>query len=54
MADGVDLPVILITGRREGPLRSRAQAAEVVALLEKPFRGDLLLDTVRVALGRRR
>ena len=54
VADGVDLPVILITGRRDGPLRSRAQAAEVVALLEKPFRGDLLLDTVRVALGRRR
>ena len=50
---GAPLPVILITGRRGSALRARADGADVVALLEKPFPERALLDAITAALGGR-
>lgn len=51
IADGVTLPVILITGRRRGRLLAQAGTADVVALLEKPFQEQALLAAIHDALG---
>jgi two-component system, LuxR family, response regulator FixJ len=51
IADGVTLPVILITGRRSSKPLSQAGAADVVALLEKPFQEQVLLAAIHDALG---
>ena len=45
-----DLPVILITGRFHGVTRTLLKDTSAIALLEKPMRGDLLLETVERAL----
>ncbi len=52
---GVELPVVVITGRREVPLAVRAMRAGAVDFLEKPVRNQLLLNSIQRALdqGRR-
>ena len=52
VAAGAKLPVILITGRRDGVLRAQATAEDVVGLLEKPFQDQVLMRTIGAALGR--
>lgn len=47
---GLDLPVILITGRNDATLRSRAQALGATALLDKPIDYDSLVDALQKAL----
>ena len=53
-AQGVDLPIIVITAieDRAGRVRARALRAGAVTVLRKPFRDRELLDAVRRALTR--
>ena len=50
----VRLPVILVTGHGDIPLSVRAMKAGAVDFLEKPFDGDLMIDSVEraIAVGR--
>jgi two-component system response regulator FixJ len=43
------MPVILVTGHPDANIRERATAAGV-AVIEKPFRGTLLIDCIHAAL----
>jgi two-component system, LuxR family, response regulator FixJ len=47
-----ELPVIVISGHPSVETRERALAAGAVAVLDKPFDGQCLLDAVADALGR--
>ena len=49
-AEGATMPIILMTGRPTPAIERRAAAAGAVAVLEKPFRGNHLVDIVRRAL----
>jgi two-component system response regulator FixJ len=51
-ADGVDLPVVVITGHGDIPLAVEAMKEGVADFLEKPFDDDVLLDAIRGALSR--
>jgi FixJ family two-component response regulator len=48
---GTTLPVILMTGRIFADLRDRATAASAAVLLEKPFKGNDLVEAVTHALA---
>ena len=45
------LPVILITGASDAKLRTRALTSDAVALLEKPFGDDELIDAVQKSMS---
>lgn len=49
--DGPGLPVIMVTGRGDGPSRARAFALGAVAFLEKPVDGHDLLSAIERALA---
>jgi FixJ family two-component response regulator len=49
---GLDSPVIFITAHPDDRTRARAEAAGAVALLEKPFHDQALLDALDIALER--
>jgi FixJ family two-component response regulator len=49
--DGVTLPVIVLSGRIDAATRSRARAAGVLAIVEKPHQAEELLNLVRLAVG---
>jgi FixJ family two-component response regulator len=51
---GRDLPVVFLTGYGDVPTTARAMKAGAVDFLEKPFRGDNLLDAIGRALERDR
>ncbi len=48
--DGVDLPVIIITGHGDVPMAVRALQTGAVHFLEKPFRDQEILDCVQETL----
>jgi len=48
--DGVDLPVIIMTGHGDIPMAVRALQAGALHFLEKPFRDQEILDRVQEAL----
>lgn len=52
MADGIDLPAILVTSHASAEVRARARALGAT-LIEKPLLGDTLVTAIRAALDRR-
>ena len=52
VADGRKTPVIFITAHPHRSARSRAEQADAVAFLEKPFDDEMLLAAIRTALDR--
>ena len=50
-ADGIGVPVILITGGANPVIRNRAAALGVAAFFEKPVTEEPLLDAIAAALG---
>ncbi|HHH44092.1 MAG TPA: response regulator transcription factor [Gammaproteobacteria bacterium] len=48
--EGVDLPIIIITGHGDVPMAVRALQAGALHFLEKPFRDQEILDCVQEAL----
>jgi FixJ family two-component response regulator len=50
-ADGLVIPVVLVTGRSDAATRARAAELGAVALLEKPVDYAELMSTIRRALG---
>jgi len=50
----IDIPIIFITGHGDIPMSVKAMKAGAVDFLTKPFRGQDLLDAVRIALDRDR
>ena len=48
---GVRTPVVIVTGREDSLLRTRAEAAGAAALLAKPVDSDQLVLTVRQAIA---
>jgi FixJ family two-component response regulator len=51
-ADGMRIPVILITAHDDAPTRARIERAGVTGHLLKPFDGPALLDAIGRAIGR--
>lgn len=47
----VTLPVILISGRMNEQIRSRARRSGLTRILEKPLSDAALVDNIRAALG---
>ena len=54
LANGPDLPVIIITGRGDIPMTVKAMKAGAVEFLTKPFRSKILLDAIQSAIERSR
>jgi FixJ family two-component response regulator len=52
--DGVDLPIIFMTGHGDIPMTVQAMKAGAVEFLTKPCRDQMLLDAVRNAIERHR
>ena len=52
IADGIDLPAILVTSHASAEVRARARALGAT-LIEKPLLGDTLVTAIRAVLGRR-
>ncbi|RVT91329.1 response regulator transcription factor [Sphingomonas crocodyli] len=53
-AQGIDLPVVMITGHGDVPMSVQAMKAGAVDFLTKPFRDQDLLDAVNAAIDRHR
>src|SRR5277367_2305376 len=49
---GVHLPIIFVTGYGDIPMSVQAMKAGAVEFLTKPFKGDVLLQSVRNAVER--
>jgi len=53
-SDRADLPIIFITAHSDLPMTVRAMKAGATEFLAKPFRDEVLLEAIRVALERSR
>jgi len=49
-AANVHVPAVILTAHGDEQIRQRCLGAGAVAFLDKPFRGDALLDAVQAAL----
>ncbi|MGI9490771.1 MAG: response regulator transcription factor [Geminicoccaceae bacterium] len=50
-AERVDLPAIIMSARLHRPFLGEARPSGIVAVLQKPFGRDELLESVRLAIG---
>src|SRR3984893_17081692 len=50
--DRIDMPIIFITGYGDVPMTVRAMKAGAVEFLTKPFRDEVLLSAIRLAIER--
>ena len=50
--DRIDMPIIFITGHGSVPMAVKAVKAGASEFLTKPFRGDVLLRSIRLAIER--
>jgi two-component system response regulator FixJ len=48
---GNALPVIVVSGRVDAAIRKRALAAGALAVVEKPYPDEKVVDVVRRAIG---
>ncbi|MGE5502879.1 MAG: response regulator transcription factor [Actinomycetota bacterium] len=48
---GIRLPVVIITAHADVPMAVAALKAGAVDFIEKPFRGELLINSIRTALA---
>ncbi|HYR86755.1 MAG TPA: response regulator transcription factor [Terriglobia bacterium] len=48
------MPIIFITGHGDVPMSVRAMKAGAIEFLTKPFKDDVLLDAIRIAIERSR
>ena len=48
--DRIDLPAIIITGQANARMKADATRAGAVAIIDKPIRADLLLETINRTL----
>lgn len=53
-ADGIDVPVIIVTGHGDIPMAVEAMRRGAVDFLEKPYRAQVLLDSIHRGLQRDR
>ncbi len=51
---GINLPIVVVTGHGDVPLAVRAMRAGAVDFLEKPFREEALVGSIRRALASRK
>jgi FixJ family two-component response regulator len=51
-SEGLDLPIIFITGHGDVPTTVKAMKAGAIEFLTKPFSSDVLVDAIRQALER--
>ena len=49
-SDGIETPVIILTGHGDVPMAVRAVQTGAVDFIEKPFREQVLLDRIQQAL----
>ncbi len=54
LAERTDMPIIFITGHGDVPMTVQAMKAGAVEFLTKPFKDDVLLDSIRGAIDRSR
>jgi FixJ family two-component response regulator len=54
LAQRTDMPIIFITGHGDVPMTVQAMKAGAVEFLTKPFKDDVLLDAIRVAIDHSR
>jgi FixJ family two-component response regulator len=54
LVERTDMPIIFITGHGDVPMSVQAMKAGAVEFLTKPFKDDVLLDAIQVALDRSR
>jgi len=50
--DRIDMPIIFITGHGSVPMTVKAMKAGAIEFLTKPFRSDVLLRSIRLAIER--
>jgi FixJ family two-component response regulator len=50
--DRIDMPIIFITGYGSVPMTVKAMKAGAIEFLTKPFRSDVLLRSIRLAIER--
>ncbi len=50
-AEGINIPVIMVTGHGDVPLAVQAIKAGAMDFIEKPFRDQILLDNIQKAIG---
>jgi len=54
LAQRTDMPIIFITGHGDVPMSVQAMKAGAAEFLTKPFKDDVLLDAIRIAIERSR
>jgi FixJ family two-component response regulator len=54
LAERTDMPIIFITGHGDVPMTVQAMKAGAAEFLTKPFKDDVLLDAIRIAIERSR